>query len=401
MSARPAWLPTSMQQHLLDACLLDAARARRAFGNWRPLIDIDRLDAGSYRLLPLLWKRISLLGFDDPARNVIKGVYRRTWYFNQIVIARAADLVATLASSGISAMILKGAALTLQNYRDEGVRPMGDIDIAVPRSSARRAVDVLVNAGWAPGVTPLTGAMVEGTPATVGWTVGPRPLTSFDDAYFGVRHAHGFKGLGGMEVDLHWFLFQGACDLRVDDTAWAAVRPLTLRGVSAVAPDPADHLLLLLAHGSRWNPIPPVRWVADAVTLLRTEAALRWERVVAGARSRGLTLLAREMLTYLEDRFAVGVPDKIFSQLHAAPITWLERRAYELRVSPPGIATGLEELRYLHERHRAFRRSAAGNGVPGFPAFVRHVLGARSLAQVGLYTASEVVRRIRERPSTT
>ena len=225
--------------------------------------------------------------------------------------------------------------------------------------------------------------------------MGARPVAAFDAAYFGVRHAHGFKGLGGVDVDLHWFLFQGDCDPGMDDAVWAAARPLTWRGASAVAPDPADHLLLLLAHGSRWSPTPPVRWVADAVTLLRTEHAVRWERVVAGARARGLTLLTADMLAYLERRFAVGVPGEALRDLHAAPITSRERRAYRLRVSPPGIATGIEELRYLRSRHRALVRSGPAAAVPAFPAFVRHILGAASLAQVGRYAALEALRRAR------
>ncbi len=396
MRPHPAWLPTGDQQALLEACLAaDDDAARAAFAAWRRQVDIERLDFGSYRLLPLLWKRMVALGLDHPSRNVIKGVYRRTWVGNHLVLARAADVVRLLAAEGIPAMLVKGAALTLRNYRDEGVRPMDDVDLAVPRGAARRAVDALVAGGWMPHATPLTGTRVSAAGAHAGWTAGPRPAAAFDEAYLGLRHAHGFQGPAGTDVDLHWFLFQGHGDAGGDERAWAAAQPAALQQAPVLLPDPADHLLLLLAHGVRWNPIPPLRWVADAVTLIRSEGTqLDWERFLAAARDRRLTLAAAGMLDYLQARFEVGAPERIRRELRTAPVTRRERQDFALTVSPPGIRAGLHELRWLYERYRALRRGPAGRDLPGFPAFVRHALGAPSLTQLGLYAVSELGRRV-------
>ncbi|MEI8357947.1 MAG: nucleotidyltransferase family protein [Deltaproteobacteria bacterium] len=394
MSPHTAWRPDDTQQLLLEACLLDdLARARESLDAWSRRADVGRLDSGSYRLLPLLWKRLPYLGSEFPSRDLLKGVYRRTWYANRLSIGRLSRLVSVIRAADVPAMVVKGVPLSLEAYRDAGVRPMGDGDLVVPRVSAHRAVETLVAAGWRPGVTPLTGAMVEGSPATARWTVGPRPLEAFDESYFGVRHAHGFATDDGFDVDLHWALFQGCCDRGADDAVWARAHPLDLGGEWALAPSPADHLLLLLAHGARWNPIPPIRWVADVVSLLRTSTP-SWPIFLADARRRGLVVPARDMLTWLEPRFSVGVPREVLEALRSEPVEAADEHAWARRSAPPGVASGLDELAYLRDRHRALRSDPLAGVVPPFPAFVRHVLGAESLLQVGLYGAGEIARRL-------
>ena len=261
------------------------------------------------------------------------------------------------------------------------------------RNLARRAVESLVQLGWTPEVTPLTGARIAGSPGVARWTVGPRPIHDFDDDYFDTRHAHGFVSAGGMQVDLHWFLLQGNPEPGIDDSAWADARPLDVAGVGALSLDPADHLLLLLAHGARWNPIPPVRWAADAVTLIRAEPQLSWDKLVDGANQRGLVLVVRNLLLYLEDRFFVGVPERVIRELDEIPVTALERRSP--RAFAPGLAAGIEEVRYLRNRYVARGRISTGaESRRSFPAYVRHVLGAASLPHVGGYAFSEIMRRM-------
>ena len=395
MTPVPSWKPNPLQQKLLDACLLEDAQAWQAWKEWCAQIDVDAIDGGSYRLMPLAWKRLISKGAEDPSGGRFKGVYRRSWYHNQLAMARTADLIGKLTAAAIPAMLLKGAALTVANYQDPGVRPMADIDVAVPRRLARQAVEALTQAGWTPGATPLTGAHNTGAVASSGWKVGPRPLSAFDEVYFCARHAHGFEEPTGLNVDLHWCLFQGNGDPGIDDEAWAGARPVTFHQSQVLVPEAAVHLLLLVAHGSRWNPTPAIRWIADAVTLIRSEAEIRWDRLVAEARSRRITLQTLEMLGYLEERFKVGVPADVMAELRATAVSRRERAEYRVKSSRPGVRLGLHELRWLHERHRLLRKSEHGSKTPGFATFMRQVLDAPSLLQVGVYAGSEIARRVR------
>jgi hypothetical protein len=390
-----------LQTLLLHACLdSDPATARRHFEAWQGGLDLDQIDFGSYRLLPLLWKRIEALGFASRDRDRIKGVYRRTWYANQIVLARASGLVQALAAHQIPVMLIKGAPLALAHYGDPGQRPMDDVDLVVPFTAAHRAVDALVQAGWVPEPTPLTGTRVAAAGAHASWTAGPRRREFFDDAYFQARHAHGFRGPGGTGADLHWFFSQGDFDPRLDEEVWRRATPLQERCGAArwghtVVPSPADHLLLLLVHGSRWNPIPPVRWVADSMILIRSAGDdLDWSQLAQSAEARGQTATAAVLLEYLNREFHCGVPATALERLKAVPVSAAQRRRASLSMNSPGVSAGLAELTLLYQRYRSLRR--AGGAVPGgggFPGYLRHILGAPSLWALTRYVGQELGRR--------
>jgi hypothetical protein len=396
----PAWQPSPLQTLLLHACLdADPDCARRHFDEWQHQLDLDHIDFGSYRLLPLLWKRIEALRFDSRDRERIKGVYRRTWYANQLVLARASLLVETLGSRQIPAMIIKGAPLALCDYGDPGQRPMDDVDLVVPFAAAHNAVDTLCEAGWVPEPTPLTGTRVAVAGAHASWTAGPRRREMFDDAYFHARHAHGFRGPGGTGADLHWFFSQGNFDPRLDEEVWQRAIPLRPRSGGnrwshALVPAPADHLLLLLVHGSRWNPVPPVRWVADSVTLIRSAGAgLDWTQFEHSARDRGQTATAAALLAFLEREFPCGIPPEVPQHLADVPVAASQRHLAELSMNPPGLSAGLAELSLLYQRYRTLRRAGGQTPAGGFPGYLRHVLGAPSLWALTRYVGQELGRR--------
>jgi hypothetical protein len=389
-----------LQTSLLHACLdSDPATASRHFEDWQRQLDLDHIDFGSYRLLPLLWKRIEALGFNSRDRDRIKGVYRRTWYSNQLVLARASVLVQSLAARQIPAMVIKGAPLALCDYGDPGQRPMDDVDLVVPFAAAHQAVDALWEAGWVPEPTPLTGTRVAAAGAHSSWTAGPRRRELFDDAYFHARHAHGFRGPGGTGADLHWFFSQGNFDPRLDEEVWKRAVPLVERSGATrwgntLVPSPADHLLLLLVHGSRWNPVPPVRWVADSVILIRAAGGdLDWTQFRHSAEARGQAATAAAMLDYLHREFHCGIPAEALRHLGAVPVSASLRRAAELSMNPPGMSAGLAELSLLYQRYRSLRRAGGRTPAGGFPGYLRHVLGAPSLWALTRYVGQELGRR--------
>jgi hypothetical protein len=399
VSTLPAWMPEPHQLALLRACLATKEQqAQEAWKLWRAQADVQRLDGGGYRLLPLLWKRLSAWGVSDPDMGTFKGVYRRTWYANQLAIAQVGRLIGEFAAAGIPTMLLKGAALNLRYYGDPALRPMNDVDLAVPRAAAHQAVALLFQSGWTAGITPLTGTLGGAPSATAAWTSRPRPQAAFDDLYFGVRHAHGFRRQ--QEVDLHWALFQGQCEPGTDDAMWCAAEPLALGAVKTLTLAPADELLLTLAHAARACPVPTIRWVADALMLIRqTGPALDWERLVESAGRRDLGLIASHLLNWLEREFQPGVAPGTLAALGKLPAGPRRRWAYRIRVSPPTVLTGMAELCYLRRRHTALRHQARAASdspdVPGFIAFTKHILGAENLKGVARYAAMESIRRMR------
>ena len=147
---RPAFLPTPQQELLLKAALFSGDDARSAFAEWASSADIDRLDAGSFRLLPALHLNLKALGVTHALTPRLLSVYRSTWYRNQILLDRTAAVIRMLAKHDIDSLLLKGAALASGIYGDSGARPMADADLLVRRKDLPGAVDLLRATGWNP-----------------------------------------------------------------------------------------------------------------------------------------------------------------------------------------------------------------------------------------------------------
>lgn len=413
-SEPPGWEPSAAQQLLLQACLAPVDQASQAIRQWAEQPLHQRRDSGSRRLMPLLLRRcreIELPATLSAERASWKQEAMRTWQKNHRLLSCANRLAAGLESAGIPVLLIKGLPLALQAYGDLCVRPMADLDLAVPHRQARQAVEALTEAGWEPLPTPLKGS---GDPLTgegdeqraeqLAWISRQRRVEDFSPLYFHVRHSHGFRHRDGLEVDLHWSIFQGQCDPERDDPLWEAAQSLAAinRIPQAPAspllrtPEPAEHLLLLLAHGTRWNRIPPIRWIVDAVMLLRSTPELDWQRFHSRAQDRNLTLVGAELLTFLRDRFAPEIPLAVIEQLRSTARSSREHRLYRIECAAPGWRCGIEELRYLHRRYRLLRRRPDLRGsmaMPSWPVYLCHVLGAPGRRDLARYALSELERR--------
>ena len=77
--------PTREQELLLQAALMQGKETIDAWEAWKSTVEIAQIDQGSYRLLPLLYKNLRDHGVEDPWADTLKGVYRSTWYKNQLL----------------------------------------------------------------------------------------------------------------------------------------------------------------------------------------------------------------------------------------------------------------------------------------------------------------------------
>jgi hypothetical protein len=359
--------PTAEQSLVLHAALDPAPTAAAAWQRWRDAVEFDDVDHGSTRLLPLVYRNLGAEAFDAEVAGRLKGLYRRSWSHNQLIFKRAAEAIAVLEGAGIETLVTKGASLALLSYGDVGARPMDDVDVLVPIERAMDAIELLSAAGWEPD---------HEDPPT--WTR--------------VHHSLGFTGPSSGEVDLHWFsLWQPASDAEL----WRASVPLELAGAATRAPCPADQLLLACVHGTPWSPLPPFRWIADAITVISSAAErLEWDRFVSEAERRQVTVAAAAALGYLREEFGAPVPDPVLAGLAAASATRHERAAFRAACQPD---SPLRTLRMAWDRYRRLRDLDTGAPPPGnFVSFARRFWGLESVWQLPLHGARALSRR-RER----
>ncbi|MEJ2041204.1 MAG: nucleotidyltransferase family protein [Desulfosarcinaceae bacterium] len=128
---------TREQELLLQAALLKGDPALEAWRRWWDLIDFEKeMDAGSFRLLPLLFHNLKKHDVVHPVMDRLKGLYRHAWYNNHRLFFELSGILKCIHAAGIPTMVLKGAALTVQVYKNHAIRPMADIDILVPQDRA-------------------------------------------------------------------------------------------------------------------------------------------------------------------------------------------------------------------------------------------------------------------------
>lgn len=296
--------PTHEQGLLLRAALLQGQDALAAWEEWRAAVDLDRIDPGSYRLLPLLYRNLSLHGVNDPLMAKFKGVYRLTWCKNQLLFKKVSDVLRAFHEAGIQTMLLKGAALSLNSYPDYGLRPMNDFDLLVPTADASAALRLLRELGWE--------APVE------------KPERTID-----FLHALSFKkeplGLGG-GIDLHWHIFPECRQENDDEDFWKGARLAQIEGLSTHVLNPTHQLLHVCVHGWRGDIFPPIRWVADAMMIINSSPdEIDWAQLVSQAQKRQLVLRLKETLTILRELVDAPVPTSILQDIQTLPISGIER----------------------------------------------------------------------------
>lgn len=310
-------LPTARQQRLLQACAAAPDIARPAWQQWRVESDLGCVDSASRRLLLWIYHRREELGLSAQDAAVLEPHYRQVWLRNQVLLNRAASVVSSLQSAGIRCLLLKGVALLVEVYQDEGGRYLEDFDLLVHPEDVERAVHLLNSLGWK----------------------SPFP----DEVSTQRSHAHGFSNAEGFSCDLHWHLLWRP-HAQVDETpVWLAKCPIQLRGEPAFTLS-VEHLLLhLCVHGMAWETVPPIRWILDVHLLLRHHV-VNWETILAEAQRRSVILPLAEALVIYEAVLPGEISASVQTRLQALSPTDAQWLTYAQIVTRPSVSTVVSGL---------------------------------------------------------
>src|SRR4051812_41537968 len=89
------------QMLLVRVVALGDERAAEAWERWSAGARPASIHAGEIRLLAAAYRRLVDLGLEGRMVEVAKGIYRRTWYANQLAVARNAEIIGRLNDAGI------------------------------------------------------------------------------------------------------------------------------------------------------------------------------------------------------------------------------------------------------------------------------------------------------------
>jgi len=360
---------------MLQAAILPGQAGVAAWEKWAAVADIDHLDAGSFRLIPLLHNNLKRLGVEHRLLGMFKGLHRRAWYENQMALHKLSGLLQFLHRAGIPTLILKGAALGLLYYKDLGLRPMADLDVLVPADKAIEALVRLRADGW----KPATGALPR--------RIRPQYLLA-------VKACNLVRSKVDPELDLHWHVFQECLEPDSDSDLWERSVSVSCGEVASRALSPPDQLLHVCAHAMEWNAVAPVRWVADAMAVLSNTPHFDWDCFLQAALRRRLVYTLQRMLPYLRDLVAAPIPDAVLRQLRSLPITQAERDWMEIRTR--GIS-GLTVRTLFKVRYGLYKRSALSARYRpqflGFPKYMQSIWGMDHWWELPLRGVRTILRR--------
>jgi hypothetical protein len=267
--------------------------------------EIEALDPGAARLLPLAQRNIRRLGLEDPWADRARGVYRYWWAHNQLLVSLCARAQGELHDAGLQTLLLKGVPLALDYYGDPGLRPMSDFDVLVHRRDVYRGLHALSRLGWA-------------------------PERKVNEACLRLLHGVSMHNSSGQTLDLHWAIHEEDVRPDADDEAWATAVPFHVAGVQALMPAPAPLLVHALAGGAKWAADPAVRWVADATLIIR-RGDVDWDAFVYEVVRRRFVVRVRACIAYLRAALDVQIPASVTARLEAAPVSVFERLEHQLR----------------------------------------------------------------------
>lgn len=283
--------PNSDHSCLLMAALGAPVEAHAAWLRWSAQNKMTMADAASRRLLPLVYHNLSQTGDATVDLSALRLESLRTHVRNKSLFEVLDRVLGALGGNSVPTMLLKGAALSLHVYNHAGLRPMTDLDVAVPYDMAERALAALSSQCdfcAEPGAS----------------------LSPLEEKSVTLKNAE------GVELDLHFSPFHGRFPWRAIEPLWATATPLSFRGRQTLILSPSDQLLHTLAHGARFNRLPGVRWVADAMWIMRQSEDLAWDAFLMRAEHLRLSIVSAKMLRYLKVTHQADVPQGVLDALN-------------------------------------------------------------------------------------
>jgi Uncharacterised nucleotidyltransferase len=267
--------PSPNQELLLRATFGPDPDANAAWESLREAIDIDRLEEGSYALIPLLYRRLEAWEVEEPLTPRLKSVYRHTWYRSNLLLDRLVEVLGLARSNDVPVLICGAPRLLAHTYRDPGLRPSSHIELLVGSTDRPRLAKALLGSGWRP--TDATGR------ARTAW----------------------FEHADAPPVALE----------HPDDLDEKPVE-IELKGSAYPATEATTELLRICIGPARrfvWNRL---QWIADATVLLRSEGGeVDWERALRLARGQRGTLTFRDALLYARNLADAPVPDEVIHDI--------------------------------------------------------------------------------------
>lgn len=249
-------------------------------------VDIDSFSSADWDLLiakahsegvaPLVYWTLSKSGkfssLTESVRNSLRAMYSSTWMYNQKILKELEVLSRLFDQADIPVVVLKGACFALTIYPDIGLRPMGDLDLLVPKEKLAEAVKIAMSLGYAD-------TLPEASPGLNDLLSHHACLQKMGEHSIALEIHHSLVADKSFvySVPVDWFWTQTELLNTSPQTKFSSLQMLTPAAQVLFA---ATHAML--QHGGK---NAPLRWFYDLDLLLRFYADhIDWSLLLSQAR---------------------------------------------------------------------------------------------------------------------
>ena len=106
MPPTESFWPTASQRLLLTVAFGGDERSGTAWTALKPTFDLDRLEPGSFTIMPLVYRALAATDPAEPLLPRLKGIYRSIWAKNTLLIERTAETFGAFADRDVPALAL-------------------------------------------------------------------------------------------------------------------------------------------------------------------------------------------------------------------------------------------------------------------------------------------------------
>ena len=300
----------------------------------------------------------------------------RAAFENIHALRQVAPRIATLERAGIRVMLLKGAALLATVYDRPELRPMSDVDLLVHPADARRAVDLLVEAGCRRGAALVRDDFF--------------PRFHYEVELF-IPDPHPVR------IDLHARPFRPMRLSRIipDDAMWEDARSVQAMGAMAYVPRPELFLIHLAAHAA-FHGCNRLTWLYDMARFVRCHGSnLDWELLLARCERWRLGLAVGAAFRAAESLLGSFVPEQVLVALGRQRCHWRDRMI--LRQAPRDAQSPLRHVlcNVLSTPGSAFNAAYLWNMLaPGATHFGANPSSAAQLHRARLSRVGRAIARL-------
>ena len=370
------YTPTDEQLLLLKAGLKNPETAALSWESLCSNVNLQEIEYPSFTLLPLVYKNLKITNHDN--LNTCKGVYRQTWYKNQLQLYKLKSILNSFQSASILTILLKGAAMIARYYKDPGLRVMGDIDILVPRSEALKAIDLL---------------------ESLGWTVKVSDKEKKDlKKYINRTHAILLQNKEGDSIDLHWSVFAGyGFDQLLLGYQYKSLKAPLLHCETVNILSAEDQFLHTLFHGMHYSHQPTIRFIADATWILKSENNFDYDYLFSQIKHLKLQMLIYEGLKFLAKHSFIQIPSFYKRIILNYTPNAIEKKFYKHIILNKPNQFGYIVNRYWDCHARNSKSQNIITLLFTFPYYVKKVQELKYFYQVPLFVLKGVVLFMRRK----